>query len=66
MFRLLRLSKEPMTLRIFLIICLQDKSTNTIAANFFIFGDKDPAREFDDKSKNNKFSRLHTFNGDSF
>ena len=28
-----------------------------------MFGDKDPSKEFDDKFKNSKFSRLHTFNG---
>jgi hypothetical protein len=36
---------------------------NSIVPNFFMFGDKYPPMKFDDRSKNNKFSRLHKFNG---
>jgi hypothetical protein len=28
-----------------------------------MLGDKDPRREFDDKSRNKRFSMLHKFNG---
>jgi hypothetical protein len=50
-------------LGIFPVIWLQDKSMLTITFDFFMFGDKYPPREFDDRFKNNRFSRLHKFNG---
>ena len=47
----------------FPVIWLRDKSMSTITTNFVMFGDNDPTREFNDKSKNIRFLRLHKFNG---
>jgi hypothetical protein len=56
-----------MMLEIFLVIWFQDKLMATITLNFFMFGDKYGPREFNDRFKNNRFSRFHKFNciGDS-
>lgn len=58
-----KLSNAPMMLGMLPVIWFRDKSICSIVFACFKFGGRYPPKEFDDRSRNNRFSKSHIFNG---